>query len=89
MAKTLYASPSGRVVAIALVCAVVLVGGFFVGRASAAQPHMTAALEHLRSAKSELQVAEADKGGHRVRALRLVNDAIEEVSAGIEHARTH
>jgi hypothetical protein len=34
------------------------------------QPHMKAALEHLRLAKAELEQAEADKGGHRVAALK-------------------
>ena len=49
----------------------------------AAQPHMTNALGALRNARSELQVAERDKGGHRVNALKLVNQAIGEVQAGI------
>jgi hypothetical protein len=47
------------------------------------QPHMYNALGALQNARSELQVAERDKGGHRVTALRLINDAINEVQAGI------
>jgi hypothetical protein len=61
--------------------------GFVAGRAQAAQPHMAAALEHLQDAKSELNRATADKGGHRVKALELVNEAIDEVKAGIAYAR--
>ena len=57
--------------------------GFAGGMAVAAQPHMVNALNALQSARSELQVAEHNKGGHRVNALRLVNEAIGEVQAGI------
>ena len=82
-------SPSGRTIVMALVCAAVLFGGFLVGRATAAQPHMRSALDHLRMAKTELQVAEQDKGGHRVKAIGLVNDAIAEVEAGMAYAAGH
>ncbi len=67
-----------------LLLVVVLAGGFVAGKAAAAQPHMRSALDHLRAAKHELDVAESDKGGHRVAALKLVNDAITEVEAGME-----
>jgi hypothetical protein len=70
-----------------LFLAVLLVGGFVAGRAHAAQPHMQAALGHLRNARSELEAAVADKGGHRERAIRLVNDAIAQVEEGIRYAR--
>jgi hypothetical protein len=49
----------------------------------AAQPHMDNALAALQTARSELQVAEHNKGGHRVNALRLVDQAIAEVRSGI------
>jgi hypothetical protein len=81
--------PTGRTVLLAVLCAVFLFGGFLVGRASAGQPHMKAALDSLQAAKTELNAAEADKGGHRVKALELVNSAIAEVQAGIEYAKTH
>ena len=77
-----------RIVVAFLLCAV-LVSGFLIGRASADQPHMQAALEHLRAAKGELDKAEEDKGGHRVKALRMVNDAIAQVEKGIEFDRHH
>ena len=50
------------------------------------QPHMQNALGYLQSARGELQVAEADKGGHRVAALSLVNQAIVQVRQGIAYA---
>jgi hypothetical protein len=37
----------------------------------------------LQNARAEVQVAEANKGGHRVNAIRLVNEAISEVQSGI------
>ncbi len=48
------------------------------------QPLMQRALDNLRSAKSNLEAATNDKGGHRVRALGFVNRAIEEVKLGID-----
>ena len=54
---------------------------------AADQPHMTAALAALESAKNNLERASGDKGGHRARALDLVKDAISEVKKGIDAAR--
>ncbi|HEY6120266.1 MAG TPA: hypothetical protein VIV66_09925 [Pyrinomonadaceae bacterium] len=51
------------------------------------QPFMQAALDDLRKSKAELQVAEHNKGGHRAKALGLVNSAISEVNKGIAFAR--
>ena len=45
------------------------------------QPHMRAALEHLQAAKSELEAAEHDKGGHRAKAQQLTQQAIDEVKS--------
>lgn len=53
------------------------------------QPHMTNALEHLRQAQQELQAAEKDKGGHRVEAIKLIDQAEREVQAGIQYDDTH
>lgn len=77
-----------RIIVAVLLCAV-LVSGFLLGRASADQPHMQAALEHLRAAKGELDRADADKGGHRAKAISLVNDAISQVERGIGYDRHH
>lgn len=56
---------------------------------AAQQPHMKEALEALRTAKRHLDLAEADKGGHRAKAIELVNNAITETQAAIEYAATH
>lgn len=64
------------------------------GQSSAQQPaaqqtHMKEALEALRTAKKHLDLAEADKGGHRAKAIELVNNAITEAQAAIDYAATH
>lgn len=53
------------------------------------QPNMEAALASLQQAKESLQKATADKGGHRVKAMKAVDAAIAEVKAGIEFAKKH
>jgi hypothetical protein len=54
-----------------------------VGEAEADQPYMRAALQNLRNAQANLSQAAHNKSGHRANALNLVNQAIDEVSAGI------
>jgi hypothetical protein len=51
------------------------------------QPRMRNALRHLRDARAALENAERNKGGHRERAIELVNQAIAEVEAGMAVAR--
>jgi hypothetical protein len=51
------------------------------------QPHMQNALTALENAKTNLQNATSDKGGHRVKALDYVKSAIDEVKKGIEAGR--
>jgi hypothetical protein len=89
MLSKIHTFRSRRMVIPALVCAAALCGGYMVGRAAAPQPHMRAALDHLQAAKVELQTAEADKGGHRAKAIKLVDEAIGEVTAGMEYSQTH
>lgn len=48
---------------------------------------MVSALDHLRQAQKQLELAEADKAGHREKALGLVRDAIAEVDLGIRAGR--
>jgi len=57
--------------------------------AFARQPHMDRALEHLRAAKAELQMAEENKGGWRERALENVNRAIADTERGRSFAAGH
>lgn len=51
--------------------------------AEAAQPHMSKALSDLQAALNQLQAAIPDKGGHRVKAMALVKDAIDETTKGM------
>lgn len=67
--------------------AAVFATGIVVGTVSADQPRMQSALRNLEQARGDLQNATADKGGHRVRAINLVNQAISEVNAGIRFDR--
>ncbi len=51
-------------------------GGLAAGVAKAEhQPHVRAALEHLRAARESLERADPDKGGHRVKAIDLAHAA--------------
>ena len=57
-----------------------------VGYAIGAQPHMTASIGLLQNARTELGAATPNKGGHRERAMGLIDQAIGEVRAGIAFA---
>jgi len=60
-----------------------------IGYAIGAQPHMEASIGLLQSARAELAAATPNKGGHRERALGMIDQAIGEVRAGIAFAATH
>lgn len=49
------------------------------------QPNMTAARNNLNKAEKSLRKATEDKGGHRQRAINLVNQAVAEVNRGIAY----
>lgn len=53
------------------------------------QPKMQAALAALEVAKTQLENATTDKGGHRKKALDLTKDAIEETKKGIAFDNQH
>lgn len=57
-----------------------------IGYAIGAQPHMAETVTMLQSARAELVQATPNKGGHRERALGLIDQAISEVRAGIAFA---
>lgn len=57
--------------------------------AMAAQKYMESAISKLEDAKSDLDKASRDKGGHRAKAVKLIDEAISEVRKGIEYDRTH
>ncbi|WP_127090021.1 hypothetical protein [Aquabacter cavernae] len=72
--------------AFALGVGLTLGGNALVTGAFANQPYMIATLEQLRAARASLQAAEPNKGGHREVALGLIDQAIEQVQAGIAFA---
>ena len=53
------------------------------------EPHMNAALGHLQEARAELEKATPNKGGHRERAMQLVDQAIQPVKAGEAYYEQH
>lgn len=53
------------------------------------QARMKSARSELQQAKNNLQNADKDKGGHRAKAVRLVDKAIAEVNKGIAYDRNH
>jgi hypothetical protein len=57
--------------------------------AIAYQPHMQNALAALQNARTELAAAEPNKGGHRERAIELVDKAIDQVQQGIAFAASN
>lgn len=67
----------------ALLFAVGMFFGVFCGAALAVQTHMMNARSDLNSALNQLNAAVPDKAGHRVNAINLVNQAIEQVNLGI------
>ena len=69
-------------VVFAIVCA-----SFGAVAEAAYQNHMVNARNDLNSAYSELQQATANKGGHRVNAMNLVQEALHEVNLGIQYAQ--
>ena len=69
----------------ALVLGVAMVVAF-AGISGAAQNNMRDALAHLREARQALDRADDNKGGHKDKAIELVDKAIEQVQAGMEFA---
>ena len=68
----------------------VLVGQLKINSAQAEpQPMMRKALRNLEEAKANLQNANDDKGGHRVKAKQLVDEAIDQVQKGIAFDNKH
>ncbi|HWZ28222.1 MAG TPA: hypothetical protein VNX15_06665 [Gemmatimonadales bacterium] len=78
-----------RLLVVALPLALVATAAFKVGEYVQGQPHMEAAMTALVSAKAHLKEAADDKGGHRVAAMKAVDQAIEHVQAGIDYAKAN
>jgi len=66
-----------------LVFAGAMLGSALTGSVMAYQGHMWNALHAEQNAVSQLNMAVADKAGHRVNAMNLLNQAITETRAGI------
>lgn len=71
-----------KIAVLGLSLAMVFSAGIVVG----SQPHMQNALVSLQGAKNQLQQAAHNKGGHRIRAIELIDQAMLEVQAGINVA---
>ena len=83
--KTWCSKASVRALGLAVVVATSMAAGYAIG----AQPHMESAITLLRNARAELGAATPNKGGHREKAMGLVDQAIEQVREGIAFAATH
>jgi hypothetical protein len=58
-------------------------------QALAYQGNMERALAALQDAFASLQAATPNKGGHRERAMHLIEQAMNQVQAGIDFANAH
>jgi hypothetical protein len=72
-----------------VVIGTLIASSFGIGYAIGAQPHTDAALALLQNTRGELEAAVPNKGGHRERAIGLVDQAIVQVREGIAFAATH
>lgn len=63
--------------------------GFATHAVAEPQPQMRKALVALEAAVAHLKAASADKGGHRVKAILLAQQAIQEVKLGIDFDNKH
>lgn len=75
--------PRGAGLVKAALLAGLVAGGYVIGCATAAQPHMINALNALQTARAELEVAAPNKAGHREIAIQRVDEAINQVRLGI------
>lgn len=65
------------------------IGGFANQALAERQPRMRDAVAHLEKALSSLKNAAPDKGGHRVKAIGLTEQALGEVREGIQFDNHH
>jgi hypothetical protein len=64
-------------------------GAMSASPALADQGNMDAAMRQLGNALEALQRATPNKGGHRERAIALIEQAMGETQAGIDYAQQH
>lgn len=72
---------------VAIAAVAISISGYTLSTAD--QPFMEKAKDNLQSARTYLNRATADKGGHRNKAINQVNQAIVAINNGIEYDRTH
>lgn len=53
------------------------------------QPRMEAALADLQAARAKLEHATHDKGGHREKAIELIDSAIAQLKEGVRFDNRH
>ena len=53
------------------------------------EPHMSAAYGHLEQARAELERSTPNKGGHRERAMQLVDQAMQQIQEGEQYYQQH
>lgn len=53
------------------------------------EPHMSAAYGHLQQAREELERAAPNKGGHREKAMQLVDQAMRQIEEGEQYDMQH
>jgi len=59
------------------------------GGEAAKHPRLREALQALENAKKHLEAAPKEFGGHRVKAIEHINQAIEECKAALQYAQEH
>ena len=67
----------------------VAIGAFAVPAARAEHPMVDARNQAQQAHDTLKNNATVDKGGHRVAAMKLLKQAIDEINAGIEFDKTH
>ena len=77
------------VASLALGAAIMPAAALIAAPAHAEQGNMEAAMRALNSALQSLHRATSNKGGHKARAVQLIEAAMAEVQAGIDYAATH
>lgn len=53
------------------------------------EPHMSAAYGHLQQARAELEKATPTKGGHREKAMQMVDQAMQQIEEGEQYDQQH
>lgn len=53
------------------------------------EPHMSAAYGHLEQARAELEKSTPNKGGHRERAMQMIDQAMQQIEEGEQYYQQH